>query len=164
MSLSSSEIVSPREWQGHVRVKNFARSPQLLSWNSGKMFKNCSGVNERQERPIPATMRQRLRRMLCSHGLLGRGSAAFTSLFRIGSSNPAMRFWLARAPIVRQSIARWHNRYRFPRGELSQKSFYLRQFRATKDALPRTTSALSHPFFMFPFRATLTRLLPLREC
>jgi hypothetical protein len=38
-----------------------------------------------------------------------------------------MSFPVARAPSARQRIARWHNRYRFQRRKLSQKSLYRRQ-------------------------------------
>jgi hypothetical protein len=59
---------------------------------------------------------------------LNRLRTLWRLLFRIGRSNPAMSFLLARAPIARERIARWHNGYRFPRRKSSQKSLYRRQF------------------------------------
>jgi hypothetical protein len=69
-----------------------------------------------------------------THGVSGH-------FFRIGSSNPAMSFSLARAPIVRQSIARWHNKCRFPRRKLSQKSLTTDDKRAAMQRLPDVTNS-----------------------
>jgi hypothetical protein len=40
---------------------------------------------------------------------------------RIGSSNPAVLFSLAGAPIARRSIAHWHNRYSYPAPEIASE-------------------------------------------
>jgi hypothetical protein len=58
----------------------------------------------------------------------------FHVTFRIGSSNPAVLFSLATAPIARQSIAHWHNKYPFSRQKLPRNPFTRRSLAAIRSS------------------------------